>query len=81
MVHFGFHLDAGAVGTAQSVERDRLDPRRHLHRRSGTPSETDLAITLTAFAATCLALALTPTFWAFVVMSIPRDSRPPRSSR
>lgn len=71
MVHFGFHLDAGAVGTAMSVSAIgsilggiyigglRLHPQR------------SLTIALIGFGVACLALALAPGYWAFVLLSIP----------
>jgi hypothetical protein len=71
MVHFGFHLDAGAVGTAMSVSAiGSILGGIYIAGITPDPRRT-LAITLTAFAATCTGLALAPNFWTFVAMSIP----------
>ncbi|MDO8392603.1 MAG: MFS transporter [Actinomycetota bacterium] len=71
MVRFGFHLGAGAVGTAMSVSAIgsilggiyiagvKPDPRR------------TLALVLVGFGAACVALAAMPTYGWFVAMSIP----------
>lgn len=71
MVHFGFHLDAGAVGTAMSVSAIG-SILGGIYIAGVTPhARRTLAITLTAFAGTCVALAVAPTFLIFVAMSIP----------
>ena len=70
MVRFGFHRGAGSVGMAMSVSAIgsiiggiyiagvKPDPRR------------TLAIALAGFAASCIALSITPGFWPFVAMTI-----------
>ncbi len=71
MVHFGFHLGAGAVGTAMSVSAiGSILGGVYIAGVTPDPRRT-LAIALTGFAAICLALAVTPSFWTFVAMSIP----------
>ncbi len=71
MVHFGFHLDAGAVGTAMSVSAiGSILGGIYIAGVRPHPRRT-LAIALAAFAGTCLGLAAAPTFWTFVAMSVP----------
>jgi MFS family permease len=70
IVRFGFDRGAGSVGTALSVSAVGsivggiyiAGVRPHARRT--------LAITLAGLAATCTALALSPTFWSFVAVSI-----------
>ena len=71
MVRFGFHLGAGAVGTAMSVSAiGSLLGGIYVAGLRPTARRT-LPIVLAAFAAGCVALALAPGYWPFVVLSIP----------
>ncbi len=71
MVHFGFHLGAGAVGTAMSVSAIGSILGGIYIAGVKPDARRTLAITLTGFAATCTLLALAPSFWTFVALSIP----------
>jgi MFS family permease len=71
MVRFGFHLGAGSVGTLMSVSAigsilggiyiAGVKPRQR----------STLVIVLVGFAAALLPLAVAPSFWTFVALSIP----------
>lgn len=70
MVRFGFHRGAGSVGTAMSVSAiGSILGGIYIAGVKPHPRRT-LAITLTGFAAACLALSITPGFWPFVAMSV-----------
>ncbi len=70
MVRFGFHRGAGSVGTLMSVSAiGSIVGGIYIAGVKPHPRRT-LAIALTGFAASCLALAATPGFWPFVVVSI-----------
>jgi MFS family permease len=70
MVRFGFHRGAGAVGIAMSVSAvGSILGGIYIAGIKPHPRRT-LAIALAGFAAACLALAATPGFWSFVVMSV-----------
>lgn len=71
IVYFEFELGAGAVGTAMSVSAiGSILGGIYIAGVEPHPRRT-LAITLTGFGITCAALALAPTFWTFVALSIP----------
>ncbi len=71
MVHFGFGLGAGSVGTAMSVSAiGSIAGGVYIAGVRPHPRRT-LAIALGGFAAMCLALSVMPVFWAFVAMTIP----------
>ena len=71
MVHFGFELGAGSVGTAMSVSAiGSILGGIYIAGVEPHPRRT-LAISLTGFAITCAALASAPTFWTFVALSVP----------
>lgn len=71
MVHFGFGLGAGAVGTAMSVSAiGSIAGGVYIAGVKPHPRRT-LAIALGGFATMCLALSVMPVFWAFVAMTIP----------
>lgn len=70
MVRFGFHRGAGSVGTAVSVSAiGSIIGGIYIAGVKPHPRRT-LAIALAGFAATCLALSITPGFWPFVAMSV-----------
>ena len=70
MVHFGFHRGAGAVGMALSFSAiGGVAGGLYIAGVKPHPRRT-LAIALAGFAGGCLSLALAPTFWSFVAMSI-----------
>lgn len=71
MVHFGFDLGAGAVGTAMSVSAiGSILGGIYVAGVEPHPRRT-LAIALSGFGVTCAAVAFAPTFWTFVALSIP----------
>lgn len=71
IVHFEFELGAGAVGTAMSVSAiGSILGGIYIAGVEPHPRRT-LAIALAGFGIACAALALAPTFWAFVALSIP----------
>jgi MFS family permease len=70
MVRFGFQRGAGSVGTAMSVSAiGSIIGGIYIAGVKPHPRRT-LAVALVGFAGACLALSVTPGFWAFVVMSI-----------
>jgi predicted MFS family arabinose efflux permease len=70
MVRFGFHRGAGSVGTAMSVSAiGSIIGGIYIAGVKPHPRRT-LAITLSGFAAACVALSITPGFWPFVAVSI-----------
>lgn len=70
MVRFGFHRGAGAVGMAMSVSAiGSIIGGVYVAGIKPHPRRT-LAIALTGFGAACLTLAVMPSFWAFVGMSV-----------
>jgi predicted MFS family arabinose efflux permease len=70
MVRFGFHLGAGAVGAAMSVSAVGsilvgfyiAGVRPHVRRT--------MAAVLVGFGTSCLALAIAPSFWSFLAVSV-----------
>lgn len=71
MVRFEFDLGAGAIGTAMSVSAIG-SILGGVYIAGVTPdSRRTLGLVLVGFATAGLALALAPTYWAFVVLSIP----------
>ncbi len=70
MVRFGFDRGAGSVGIAMSVSAiGSILGGIYIAGITPHPRRT-LALALAGFAAACLALAVTPGFWAFVAVSI-----------
>ncbi len=71
MVRFGFGLGPGAIGIAMSVSAvGSILGGIYIAGVTPHPRRT-LAIVLVAFGGTLLALALAPSFWTFVALSIP----------
>lgn len=71
MVRFGFHRGAGSVGMAMSVSAiGSIIGGIYIAGIKPHPRRT-LGLALFGFAATCVALAVTPGYWPFVVMTIP----------
>ena len=71
MVRFGFHRGAGAVGVAMSVSAiGSIIGGIYIAGVKPHPRRT-LGLALLGFAAACLALAATPGYWPFVLMTIP----------
>ncbi|MFM2077550.1 MAG: mfs transporter [Actinomycetota bacterium] len=70
MVHFGFHLGAGAVGAAMSVSAiGSIAGGIYIAGVTPHPRRT-LAIALAGLGASCLALSLAPEFWSFLMISV-----------
>jgi MFS family permease len=70
MVRFGFHRGAGSVGLAMSISAiGSIIGGIYISGVKPHPRKT-LAIALAGFAASCLALSVTPGFWPFAIMSI-----------
>jgi MFS family permease len=70
MVRFGFHRGAGSIGTLMSVSAvGSIVGGIYIAGVKPHPRRT-LALALAGFAATCLALSITPGFWPFVAMSV-----------
>ena len=70
MVRFGFHRGAGSVGIAMSVSAiGSIIAGIYIAGIKPHPRRT-LAIALAGFAAACIALAIAPGYWPFVVMSV-----------
>jgi MFS family permease len=71
MVRFGFHLGAGSVGLVMSVSAvGSIVGGVYIAGVEPHPRRT-LAIVLVGFAVTLVALTVAPSYWAFVVLSIP----------
>jgi MFS family permease len=71
MVRFGFHRGAGSVGVAMSVSAiGSIIGGIYIAGVKPHPRRT-LGLALFGFAATCVALAATPGYWPFVLMTIP----------
>jgi MFS family permease len=71
MVHFGFDRGAGAVGTAMSVSAiGSIFGGVYIAGVSPEPRRT-LAIVLAGFGVALVAVAIAPTFWSFVALTIP----------
>lgn len=70
MIRFGFHRGAGSVGAAMSVGAiGSIVGGIYIAGIKPQPRRT-LAIALAGFGAACVALAVMPSFWAFVGWSI-----------
>ena len=71
MVRFEFDLGAGSIGIAMSVSAiGSILGGVYIAGVTPHPRRT-LAIALLAFAGTLLALALAPSFWTFIAISVP----------
>ncbi|CAB4362743.1 unannotated protein [freshwater metagenome] len=71
IVHFGFHLGPGSVGTVMSVSAiGSILGGVYIAGRQPDPHRT-LTIVLVGFGTGLIALSLMPGYWWFVAMSIP----------